>query len=143
MTAWRSAVRTNGAVTLEAFKAANPTLLDRVHSARPGSVGDTRTAWIGGIGEAISHDSGTWQRIAEVEVVVARHLADNEETSEDVEELADALIEYLSADDRTRAFGEYTLQEPVRSQTAEIAEGGVFTPAVIITCRATIQQGRN
>lgn len=140
---WRSDVRTNGTTTLEAFQSANPTLLDRVHSARPSTVGDTRSAWMGAIGENIRHDSGTWQRIADVEIVVARHLADNEETADDVEELADALIEWLSADDRTRAFGAYTLQEPVRSVTAEIAEGGVFTPAVIITCRATIQQGRN
>lgn len=120
--------------------AANPTLVDRVYRKRPASIADTRSIFIGTIGETLRHDSGTRQRTTDVEIVVARHLADNEETADDLEELADALIDYLS--DNPHAFGANTVQEPVRDAEVEIAEGTVYVPGITITCRALIMEGR-
>lgn len=140
-TQWRSAVRDNAVATCEAFQVANPTLAHRVYRKRPASIGDTRSIFVDSIGEQIRHDSGTRQRTAEVSIVVARHLADNEETADDLEELADALIDYLS--DNPHAFGANTVQEPVRDAEVEIAEGTVYIPGISITCRALIMEGRS
>jgi hypothetical protein len=143
MTAWRSAVRDSAVTTCEAFVVENDELVDRVFRSRPASLAETRSIFIGPISENIRHDSGTWQRIADVEIICTKHLTDNEETSDDLEEMADALIEYLSAFDTVHAFGANTVQEPIRSVQIEIPDGGIFIPAIAITCRATIQSGRS
>lgn len=139
---WRSAIRDAAVTTCEAFQAANPTLVDRVYRKRPAAIADTRSIFVGTITEAIAMTSGTGQRTATVEIVVARHLADNEETADDLEELADALISWLMDFDRAHAFGANTVQNPVRSQEVEIAEGTVFVPGIVITCSALIMEGR-
>jgi hypothetical protein len=143
VTAWRSDVRDNYVLTLQAFLAANPTLLDRVHRSRPESLADTTCAFVGGISEAIGLDSGTWRRVADVEIAVTRHLSDNAETTDHLEELADALTDWLAADARAHVLGDHTEQHPIRTATIEIPESGIFIPAIAITCRATIQQGRS
>jgi hypothetical protein len=144
MTSWRSDVRDNYKVTLDAFQAANPTLVDNVNRARPPSVVETRTVFVGLISEPdIALDSGTWRRIAEVDIVAAVHLADNEETTDKLDELADELTDWLAANDRAHVLGAHTEQHPIRSTPVEIIEGAVIIPAIAITCRATIQQGRS
>jgi hypothetical protein len=40
-------------------------------------------------------------------------------------------------------LGDNTEQHPFRSQSVEIIEGGIVVPAVAISCRASIQQGRS
>jgi hypothetical protein len=142
MSNWRSEVRDNYTLTLEAFQAANTSLLDRVTSARPASLADTRSAFVGGISEDIDLDSGTWRRQVSVDILCAIHLSDNEETTDKLEELADALVEWLAADDRAHVLGAHTEQHPVRSASVEISDGGIIVPAVAISCRASIQQGR-
>lgn len=137
---WRSAIRDAAVTTCEAFQAANPTLVDRVYRKRPAAIADTRSIFVGTIGEVLRHDSGTRQRTASVEIVVTRHLADNEETADDLEELADALVDWLS--DNPHAFGANTVQEPARDAEVEIAEGTVFVPGIVITCSALIMEGR-
>lgn len=139
---WRSEVRDNYVLTLEAFKTANSSLLDRVYRSRPESLTDTTSVFVGPIGEVISLDSGTFGRVVDCEIVCTRHLADNAETTDDLEELADAVIEWLAANDRAHCLGAHTEQHPTRSQTTEIPEGGVYIPAITITCRASILQGR-
>lgn len=140
---WRSEVRDNYVATLETFQAANTAILDRVYRARPESVAETRAVYVGPIAEDIDLDSGTWRRVVAVDLICSVHLADNEETTDKVEELADAIIEWLAADDRAHVLGAHTEQHPVRSTTIEIADSGYTIPAVAITCRATIQQGRS
>lgn len=137
---WRGDVRTNSALTCEAFMAANPTLVDRVYRKRPESLVETRAIHIGTIGEAIRHDMGTRQRTATVEIIVSRHLSDNEETGDDLEEMADGLIDWLT--DHPRAIGANTIIEPIRDAEVEIAEGPMFIPAIAIICSALILEGR-
>jgi hypothetical protein len=143
MTNWRSDVRDNAVLTCSAFLTANSGLADRVYRARPESLAETTAIFVGTITEDIRLDAGTWQRVVDVEIVTTRHLADNAETTDDLEELADTLIDWLAANDRAHAFGDNTEQHPIRSATTEIQEGTVFVPAILITCRATIQQGRS
>jgi hypothetical protein len=139
---WRSDVRDNYVLTAEAFHTANTTLADTVYRTRPESISDERAIFVGGITEAISLDSGTWTRIVDVDLVCSIHLSDNAETQDNLEEMADALIEWLAADDRAHCLGAHTEQHPIRSATVELSEGAIFIPAIAITCRATIQQGR-
>lgn len=144
ITAWRSQIRDNAVTTLEAFKAANPTLTDRVYRSRPPSLAERRAVFVGGIREDLSLDSGTISRDTLVDIVASRHLADNAESTDDIEEVADALIDWLSANDRAHAFGTNTVQNPVRSESVELDEGnGIIVPAVVITCRASLMEGRN
>lgn len=140
---WRKEVRDNYVVSLTAFLAANPTLLDRVYRSRPESVADTKAVFVGQISEAISLDSGTWARVVDVDIVCSVHHADNAETNDALEELADALIDWLADNDRAHTLGAHTEQHPVRSTTVDLAEGAIFIPAIAIACRASMQQGRN
>lgn len=142
-TPWRSTVRDAYVVTLEAFMAANPTLVDRVHRSRPESLADTRCLYVGGMTELIDLHSGVWQRVLEVDIACAIHLSDNAETTDNLEELADAVTDWLAADDRAHCLGADTEQHPIRTTTVEIADGGIVVPAIAITCSASIQQGRN
>lgn len=138
---WRQDVRDNIVTALDAFQAANTTLVDKIERARPESLQDTKSIFVGGISEAIAHDSGTRRREATVELVCAIHLSDNAETTDQLEELADALVDHLT--DNPHSLGPHTLVEPVRTTTVEVSDGGgIFIPAITVTCRALIQQGR-
>lgn len=142
--AWRSQIRDNAVLTLEAFQAANPSLLDRVYRSRPSSLAETRSVFVGGITETYRLDSGTISRDSTVDFVATIHFGDNAETTDNLEELADALVDWLSADAQAHCLGEDTVQEPVRSTPVELDEGnGIFVPGVSISCRARIQQGRS
>lgn len=140
---WRSDVRDNYVTTLTAFQAANTTLLDRVYRKRPEAITDTRAVFVGQISEVISLDSGTWSRVVDVSIVCSIHLSDNAETGDNLEELSDALIEWLAADAQAHALGAHTEQHPVRSTDVDLVEGAIVIPAISITCRASIQQGRS
>lgn len=140
---WRTSVRDNYVATLGAFQAANPTLVDQVYRARPESVADTRAIFVGGIRETYLLDSGTFTRTVDVDVVCSVHLADNQETQDKLDEMADAVIDWLAADAQAHVLSDHTEQHPVRSEPVELQEGAsLFIPAIAITCRATIQQGR-
>ena len=139
---WREDVRDGYVTTAEAFMADNPTEADRVYRARPESVADTRSIFVGTIAEQISLDSGTWGRVVLVDLVCAIHLSDNAETTDKLEAMADGLIEWLAADDRAHCLGAHTEQHPVRSATIELAEGPILIPAITVTCQASILQGR-
>lgn len=140
---WREEIRDGTTTTLQAFAAANSSIVDRVYRSRPGSIVEGRSLYTGGISETIALDSGTFGRDATVEVVAAARFADNEETVDRLDALADAAIEWIAANARAHALGAHTLIEPVRSQSVELDEGGIIVPAVVITCRARILQGRS
>jgi hypothetical protein len=137
---WRGDLRNTYIASLSLFKTANPTLLDHIYEARPNDLPDRASIYIGGISENIRHDSGTRQRRAEVTLVCARHLGDNEETIDDLEDLADALVDWLTTN--YGLTGTHTVQEPVRTLTAEILDGATPTPAIAVVTSALIQQGR-
>lgn len=139
---WRADVRDNYVTTLKAFQAANPTLVEHVARSRQEAIVDKRCAFVGPIAEQIRLDSGTWQRPLTVDIIVTRHLADNEEVIDNLEDIADTLIDWLAANDRAHVLGAHTEQHPTGSREIELSDGGTFIPAIAITCLATIQQGR-
>lgn len=137
---WRGDVRDSFKTALDAFLLANPTLVDHVYKSRPPSLVDSRSVFIGGIDEAIRHDFQTRQRTADVTLVCVAQLGENAEVMDDCEDLADALVDYLSTN--YGLTGTLTVQEPIRTTTTEISEGGTFLPAIAVVSRALIQQGR-
>jgi hypothetical protein len=144
ITAWRSQIRDNAVTTLQAFAVANSTLVDRVYRSRPQGLAERKAVFVGGIREDLALDSGTISRDTLVDIVASHHLADNAETTDNIEEVADALIDWLSANTRAHAFGANTVQNPVRSESVELDEGnGIIVPAVVITCRARLMEGRD
>lgn len=141
---FRQDVREGTKNTLLAFAAANSSLVDRVYKARPGALAEGRSLFVGSIAEDMTLDSGTFGRDVSVEVLAAARFADNQETVDRADELGDAVIEWLAANARAHALGINTLIEPIRSQSVEIDEGnGIIVPAVAITCRARVLQGRS
>lgn len=141
---WRQDVREGTKNSLDAFAVANSAIVDRVYKTRPPSLAEGRSLFVGGIGEDMTLDSGTFGRTVSVDVVATARFADNEETIDRVDELADTVIEYLAANAHAHDLGINTLIEPVRSQSVEIDEGnGIIVPAVAITCRARMLQGRS
>jgi hypothetical protein len=137
---WRSDVRDAFKVGLDAFLVANPTLVDHVYSARPASITDSRVVFIGGIAENINNPVGVVQRVAEVTLVCTRSLGENTETVDDLEEMADLLVDYLI--DHPHLTSALTYQEPVRTTTTELPDGGTYLPAIAIVAQAVIQDGR-
>lgn len=139
---WRGDVRDSFKTGLATFMAANPSLVEHVYRARPAAITDRKTIFVGGIEEEHHLDSGTWQRIALVTLVCTRTLGDNAEAIDDIEDLADALADYLADPIQAHLCGDHTEQHPVRTTTTEITDGGTFLPAVVVISQATIQQGR-
>lgn len=137
---WRGDVRDSYVTSLTAFKAANPTLVTHIYRARPPALTDAKSIYVAGISEAIAHDSGTRRREASVDLACCVALGENAETTDALEDLADGLVDWLTTN--YGLTGALTFQEPVRTTTAEIADGGTFIPAIIVTARAFIQQGR-
>ena len=144
ITAWRSQVRDNAVTTLQAFATANSSLMDRVYRARPSSLAEQKAVFVGGIAEDTTLDSGTIGRTTSVDFVAPVHLSDNAESTDRLEELADALVDWLSANARAHALGSNTLSEPIRSASVELDDGnGIIVPGVAITCRARLLEGRD
>lgn len=137
---WRGDVRDSFKAGLDAFLVANPTIVTHVYSARPAAIIDARVIFIGGIAETILLDQGLRQRSAEITLVCTRSLGANTEVVDDLEDLADALIDYLTSNPHLP--GALTVQAPVRSTTTELPDSGTFLPAVAIVARADIQEGR-
>jgi hypothetical protein len=114
---------TAGLVTiLDAFIAANPTLLRRSERARPASVvGDLPIAFVDTRPESIVHDSGTRTRTMTPSVLVVNSIGDNAETVIAFDSLVDKLVDHftdyphitpntiwssMSVDDETYSEGE-------------------------------------
>lgn len=84
--------------SIDAFIAANPTLLRRSERGRPPSVmGDLPLAFIDGRDERIHFDAQTMDRVMTIAVVVVSQLADNVETLVRHDVITDALIDHFNA----------------------------------------------
>lgn len=82
---------------LEAFKAANPTLLRRNFTVRPPSlVTDLPCAYIDGVRPAkVHYDSAMRDQTFTASVVFVDQLTDNTETESRMDVLVDAMVEHL------------------------------------------------
>ena len=87
-----------GLVTiLEAFKAANPTMLRSVHRARPeGFRGDYPIAFVEARPEQIQHDSGIRDRTMTPSVAVVNDSGLNNEHMDEFDVLVDALVDHFT-----------------------------------------------
>lgn len=97
-TTFRADVATGLLAILDAFRAANPTLLRATFKARPPSpVNDLPYAYVNGRSETITHSNQIRRRVMRPEVIVVDALTDNVETVERFDLLVDALIDHFSA----------------------------------------------
>ena len=140
-------LRTSLYQSLLAFQVANTSLLesgDMVHSARPNSLVDRRSLFVGAVREPdIALDSGTWTRNLEVDAWCCVPLGDNEEAVNSVDTLGDAVIDWLAANVRAHIAGSGYVVNGLRSDSAEVQDGGTFVPAVVITVIVYFQTGRS
>jgi hypothetical protein len=88
----------DGLITiLDAFKAANPTLLRRTFRVRPPHWNtDLPLAFVGPRPETTNHDQGTRTRIVSVSVSFVDRITDNEETMTRMDLLVDAFADHLT-----------------------------------------------
>jgi hypothetical protein len=115
--------------------------LVQTYRNRPEDFAATPCLYVGGISEPrIVHTSGVRQRDLQVSTVLVDELSDNEETADRLDILADAWIDYLTAN--PRSISGDTLQTPVRSESVELSIGGVMYAAVEVTVLCQIQEGR-
>lgn len=84
--------------SIDAFIAANPTLLRRSERGRPPSVmGDLPLAFVDGRNETIHFDAQTMDRVMTIAVVVVSSIGDNVETLVRHDVVTDALIDHFNA----------------------------------------------
>lgn len=132
---------------LEAFQAANPTLLRKVYSRRPGSFdGEKPVAFVGNRDELILHTSGTRQRTFAPTVVIVDVFGDNEQSAGRMDALVDGLVDTFTANP-------HAIDGAVLSQTAVLdieieqpkADGGsIHYPATtLVFGEIVLMEGRS
>ena len=98
-TSFRTDVGDGLLAILNAFIAANPTLLVRAYRARPsGPIADLPMAYIEGRPERVTHVQGVRTRTMTPSVVVIDRNTDNAETMARLDVLVDALLDAFTAE---------------------------------------------
>ena len=133
---------------LNAYKAANPTKLKHLYTARPGSFPELPCAYIGNRNESITHDSGTRTRSLGPTVVLVDAFTDYAEQTDRMDVLVDGLVEWFTANPRIIGTGAGTVLQMDGATDTEIelagATGPVFYRACVLTFGQTeAQEGRN
>jgi len=100
-TSARADVRSALKTALEAFQAANPTLLTHTYRARPGSL-TPPSAFIGTWSERVVLDMQLGTRLPTLEVVLVQGTYDNAESMDRADVLADAFISYFGDGSHSR-----------------------------------------
>lgn len=97
-TTFRQVLRTNLVSMMDAFIAANPSLLRRSEAARPPSIaGDLPVMFVDRLGETATYDVQLRRRTASPEVLVVSQLTDNVETVIRHDVLVDALYDHFQS----------------------------------------------
>ena len=97
-TTFRTDVTAAAGAALDAFIAANPTMLRRSELARPPSVmGDLPLGFILGRDEAIHFDAQTMDRVMTLSILFVSPLADNVETVRRHDAAVDAFVDFVNA----------------------------------------------
>lgn len=145
-TSFRQQVHAGIVSTLTAFKAANPTLLRQVWHARPSSftLGELPCAVLGNLTETISTSQGIRQRqFTGFTVELVDRSPDNMESDDRMNQLVDAMLDYLTAAYHT-ASGT-SIVEPIGvadGDRGDIAESAAHWFSNVITFRAYVAEGR-
>jgi hypothetical protein len=140
-TSFRAQLRAGCKTILDAYQAANPTLLLHTYDAPPESF-HTPLAYVEkGVTEALRHANQIRFRTLRVNIVIVNKLIDNEQAAEEQDALVDGLIDYLT--DNPSAAVSNSLLEPVLVSDSELADAnGTRFSAAIITVEGQIQEGR-
>lgn len=125
---------------LQAFQAANPTMLHGVYRSRPRNMANRPLAFIGPRPEALQHTTGIHRRTVSPAVLIVYAPKDLGEEMDDVrDDIVDAFLEYASS--RPHAVSNRTLIEPRSAEDVEIAVDGVTYPATAVSFVAVQQVG--
>lgn len=140
---FRTDMRTAAFTLLQGFKTANPSLLQHIYSARPGSL-HPPCAFIGSIGEPeIGRTAQIRSRAPRVTIFFVQGAYDNAETADRQDVIVDAFLDY--ADERIHAAGANTLTEMTSTEDVELEHRGpngpVYYPATQVTLTGSEQTG--
>lgn len=140
---FRRDVRTGLVAAGDAFKAANPTLLQRAYPRRPpGFTGDLPAMYVGSLNETLAHDSGTRSRdITAQTVLVCQPTGSDDEKADELDTLVDYWVEYLTLN--PRAAGTGYLVEPRTVRDIEVTIDEVTYPAAIVEVFCRALEGRS
>lgn len=110
-TTWRQDVVSAIVAILQEESTANPTLLRKVYSSRPGSFGETPVAYVGGRSEVIDHDAGTRTRtMAGLTFTIVDSYRDNAQTGDLLDELVDNIVDRFDLSTNVQRVGSSILE---------------------------------
>lgn len=141
MSGFRANLRAGCKTVLDAYKAANPTLLAHVYDHRPPKY-LTPCAFVDNVilEPTIRHDAGTRARILQARVYVVNKLVSNDKAADEQDALVDGLVDAFTATPRAVSLA---LIEPLSVDTGELTDGDAVYAASIITVQGQILQGRS
>ena len=142
-TTFRSDIAGGLHTILTGFAAANPTLLRRAFRARPASwTTDTPCAWVETRNETVTHDSGLRMRAMTPSVVVVDRLTDNIETMDRMDDLVDALLDYLTANPHIASNTVWD-QLTITDETDQLPDGSWITAVRFSFGNVNVREGRS
>ena len=143
LTNWRTLVRSRLVAEMEDYRSANPGDLVAVHPLRPADLTSrTPCAYVNPGSETFQHTGQVRFRDTSATVTIVGRLWTDEETWDDVDAVADRVINWFTQ--HPRAISSNTLCEPTAAEPVELEQNGGVFPAVVITLgRTSIQEGVN
>lgn len=140
----RADTRTALKTALDAFKAANPSIVSQTYSARPRSL-TPPSVFIGHWSERIALDAQIATRLPLLEVWLIEGTYDNAEDMGRADVLADAFISYFGDGSHSR-IGNDTVILGMETDDREVTLGGANGAqatylATVVTLQLDIQQG--
>jgi hypothetical protein len=126
------------------FKDANPTLLLRVFSRRPGGfTGDLPAVYVGSHNENIRHDSGLRIRTMEPQLVLVGHPTGTpDEVADEMDTLVDSFLDYITL--HPHAISSNTVTSVTQIRDVELELDATVYPAAVFTLGETIaREGRS
>lgn len=146
MSTFRSDVVAHLAAIARAYAVANPTKLRQVWTSRPSAFGETPAAYVGDRPETIDADAGTLRRTITTEVVVVDTFRDNEQVTDAMDDVVDALASAYALDANAHVGGGIIDVKGVADGDLPIASTNGTTliyRSAAITIEAIVQEGRN
>ncbi len=145
-TIFRADFRIGLAALLVAFRAANPMLLAQTYRARPGSF-HPPLAYIGLISEPnLNFTSGLRTRLVRAQIALVQGLYDNAETADRQDALADAFLDYLTAN--PHVINARSVLTPTAMEDVELTiqsnqdQPTLIYAATLVTVESDIAEGR-
>lgn len=145
-TTFRADFRIGLATLLNAFRVANPSLLANTYRARPPSL-HPPLAYIGLISEPnLNFTSGLRTRLVRAQIALVQGLYDNTETADRLDILADAFLDYLTAN--PHVINARSVLTPMTMEDVEFSiqsnqdQPTLIYAATLVTVESDIAEGR-